>query len=260
MAEAPPNTKFRSITYNGVTFDASAPRSSDREGKKYMRYVRYDGKTKVVHWGQPGVDMQRDEPGRRRAYNARHNCDDAKDPFSPKFQACWHWNTTKSAQRVLQASKAASRKNDKRDGFEPPDDVVNKELYKKIYRRIKRDVEKDGRDWGAYDSGQLVQQYKREGGKYRGRKKSLYARIRQTSKSLSDWFDKEDWVDIGSKDEDGNFKPCSSGRKDPMCRPRSEAEKLTQAEIDRLVRRKRRVGGVGERIDADPGDLRRKDS
>lgn len=80
------------ITYNGVRFQATAPRASTRDDKKYMRTVRYEGNERVVHWGQPDVDMQRDEPDRLSAFNSRHSCSEKRDPFAPRFQACWHWN------------------------------------------------------------------------------------------------------------------------------------------------------------------------
>lgn len=63
-------------------------------------------------------------------------------------------------------------------------------------------------------------------------------------KSLDQWF-REDWVDISRPKPDGGFEPC--GRPDagegkyPKCVPASRAAKMTQAEIDSAVRRKRRA-------------------
>ena len=42
-----------------------------------------------------------------------------------------------------------------------------------INANIKRRVKRKGQRWGAYTSGNLVQAYKRAGGKYSGRKKSF---------------------------------------------------------------------------------------
>jgi len=94
-----------SITYNGVRFQATAPRSSTRDDKKYMRTVRYDGNEREVHWGQPDVDMQRDEPDRLAAFNSRHSCIEKRDPFAPGFQACWHWNERSKSIRLDAATK-----------------------------------------------------------------------------------------------------------------------------------------------------------
>ena len=54
-----------------------------------------------------------------------------------------------------------------------PNNVVNKKKYASIKKKIKRRVKRKGQRWGAYTSGNLVQAYKRAGGKYRGRKKSF---------------------------------------------------------------------------------------
>ena len=51
-----------------------------------------------------------------------------------------------------------------------PANVVNAALYDKIHASIKKKLKKQGRGWSAYASGQLVQEYKRRGGKYRGKK------------------------------------------------------------------------------------------
>lgn len=91
---APPNAQFSRYRYNGVTFEATIPAPSTREDKKYQRYVRFEGDERLVHWGQPNEDMERDNPQSRENFNSRHNCDAKRDPFSPGFQACWHWNTS----------------------------------------------------------------------------------------------------------------------------------------------------------------------
>lgn len=88
---APENVTFSSVTYNGVTVQASPVRPSSREDKKFMRYVRHNGDERLIHWGQPGEQMERDDAQARANFNSRHNCDGKRDPFSPGFWACWAW-------------------------------------------------------------------------------------------------------------------------------------------------------------------------
>lgn len=83
--------KFRSYTFNGVTCQATGRRPSSRDDKKYERTVRYQGNERVVHYGDPNMDMQRDDPERRQAFIDRHSCEDKKDPFAPGFWACLDW-------------------------------------------------------------------------------------------------------------------------------------------------------------------------
>ena len=96
---------------------------------------------------------------------------------------------------------------------------------KKLYESIKSDVKSKVNRWpSAYASGQLVQQYKRQGGKYRCERSNLFG-------SLTRWF-KEKWVDVCTG------KPC--GRKDkerrgyPYCRPSKRVNSQTPTTVQQL--------------------------
>jgi len=73
---------------------------------------------------------------------------------------------------------------------------------------------------------------------------NLHQDDEESSKSLTQWF-KEEWVDISRPKPGGGFEPC--GRPDadtgkyPKCVPASRAAKMTQAEIDSAIQRKRRA-------------------
>ena len=62
--------------------------------------------------------------------------------------------------------------------------------------------------------------------------------------SLTQWY-KDRWVDIGAPKKNGKFQPCGrpsakgSKRKYPKCVPASKAAKMTKAQRDSAVRRKR---------------------
>jgi HK97 family phage major capsid protein len=79
---------------NGVTCTATRRRSSTRDDKKYMREVTYKGNTRLVHYGDPNLEMQRDNPERRRNFLARHSCSEKRDPFKAGFWACYDWKNT----------------------------------------------------------------------------------------------------------------------------------------------------------------------
>jgi hypothetical protein len=84
--------------------------------------------------------------------------------------------------------------------------------------------------------------------------------------SLHKWFNKENWVDISRTQENGSHPDCGASagkgsrgsdgsRAYPVCRPKKEADKLTDAEKERLVRRKRREDnkpGDPDRVDMKP--------
>jgi len=74
-------------------------------------------------------------------------------------------------------------------------------------------------------------------------------------KSLKEWF-REDWVDISRPKKGGGFEPCgrsdASSGKYPKCVPASRAARMSQAEIDSAVRRKRRGESTQTRQDKKP--------
>lgn len=75
-------------------------------------------------------------------------------------------------------SRSCKKTHKRVSGVCVPNNVVNKKLYARIKKRISRRVKRKGQRWGAYTSGNLVQAYKRAGGKYRGRKKSFIRRTK----------------------------------------------------------------------------------
>jgi len=83
--------EFKRYTYNGVTVQATGRRSSDRDGKAWMRTVRSGDNERVVHYADPDMLMRRNNPGARKNFLARHGCSDKSDPFSPGFWACYDW-------------------------------------------------------------------------------------------------------------------------------------------------------------------------
>ena len=74
-------------------------------------------------------------------------------------------------------------------------------------------------------------------------------------KSLTRWF-KEKWVDISRPKPGGGFEPCgrpnAGDEKYPKCVPAARAARMTQAEIDSAVRRKRRAESTQNREDKKP--------
>lgn len=95
-------------TYNGVTCQASRRRSSSRDDKKYERTVKYDDTEKLVHYGDPNMEMRRDDEEARANFLSRHNCDEKTDPFSPGYWACYDWaNPDEKESNVTTETKEA---------------------------------------------------------------------------------------------------------------------------------------------------------
>jgi len=67
------------------------PTKGDR--KKYKVYVRNDkGNVVKVEFGDPNMEIKRDDPARRKAFRARHNCDTKKDKTTAGYWSCKFWS------------------------------------------------------------------------------------------------------------------------------------------------------------------------
>lgn len=66
--------------------------------KKFGAYVKNDkGNTILVKFGDPNLEIKRDNPERRKNFRARHGCDKdarAKDKTTPKYWSCRQWRAS----------------------------------------------------------------------------------------------------------------------------------------------------------------------
>ena len=61
--------------------------------KKFGVYVKNPktGNVIMVKFGDPNMEIKRDDPDRRRNFRARHKCDTAKDKTTPRYWSCKFW-------------------------------------------------------------------------------------------------------------------------------------------------------------------------
>ena len=104
-----------------------------------------------------------------------------------------------------------------------PDNVLNKELYKKA----KEIADKTYKRHSAYKSMFLVKTYKELGGKYSGKKET---------KGVSRW-NKEAWLQVLPYLENNKKVPCGSGSNKKGCRPTVKVDDKTPSTIDMLVKK-----------------------
>ncbi len=61
--------------------------------KKFKVYVRNKkGNVIKVNFGDPNMEIKRDDPKRRKSFRARHKCAQAKDRTKPKYWSCKMWS------------------------------------------------------------------------------------------------------------------------------------------------------------------------
>jgi hypothetical protein len=62
--------------------------------KKFSVYVKNDkGNTVKVNFGDPNMEIKRDDPERRKNFRARHNCDSPGPKWKAKYWSCKFWSS-----------------------------------------------------------------------------------------------------------------------------------------------------------------------
>lgn len=61
--------------------------------RKFMVKVRdkSTGNVKTVRFGDPNMEIKRDDPKRRASFRARHKCATATDRTTPRYWSCRQW-------------------------------------------------------------------------------------------------------------------------------------------------------------------------
>lgn len=62
--------------------------------KKFSVYVKNDkGNVVKVNFGDPNMEIKRDDPERRKSYRARHNCDNPGPKWKANYWSCRMWSS-----------------------------------------------------------------------------------------------------------------------------------------------------------------------
>lgn len=93
------NVNLNEAEYKGKEVELGKPTKGDV--KKFKVYVKNaKGNVVKVNFGDPNMEIKRDDPERRKAFRARHKCSDAKDRTTPKYWSCKMWSKT-SVSKIL---------------------------------------------------------------------------------------------------------------------------------------------------------------
>ena len=80
--------KDKNVTLNKPFRTPSGP-------KKFSVYVKNDsGNVVKVNFGDPNMEIKRDDPERRKSYRARHNCDNPGPKWKANYWSCKMWSKT----------------------------------------------------------------------------------------------------------------------------------------------------------------------
>lgn len=73
--------------------------------KKFSVYVKNEkGNVVKVNFGDPNMEIKRDDPARRKSFRARHNCDNPGPKWKARYWSCKMWSQ-KSVTKVTKGSE-----------------------------------------------------------------------------------------------------------------------------------------------------------
>lgn len=117
--------------YQGKKVELNKPFRNSDGPKKFSVYVKNDkGNVVKVNFGDPNMEIKRDDPDRRKAFRSRHNCDNPGPKWKARYWSCKFWEKNKSVTDLTES-----------DLNESPDN-------------ISESVE-EGRFWTKHRSGQI---------------------------------------------------------------------------------------------------------
>ena len=89
--------------YDGRKVTLNKPfRSTDKKKKFYVYVKNEKGNVIKLGFGDPGMEIKRDDPGRRKNFRARHQCDSNPGPkWKARYWSCKFWEPGKSVTDLL---------------------------------------------------------------------------------------------------------------------------------------------------------------
>ena len=86
--------------YQGEKVTLNKPRRIKGGNKKFEVFVQSGGKVKRVAFGDPNMEIRRDDPKARANFRARHNCDSKKDKTTAGYWSCRMWEGGTSVSQL----------------------------------------------------------------------------------------------------------------------------------------------------------------
>jgi len=105
-------TDFAKAEYQGETVTLNKPRRIKGGNKKFEVFVQDGGKVKRVAFGDPNMEIRRDDPKARANFRSRHSCDTKKDKTTAGYWSCRMWESNTSVGEMTKNIEGKILKTD----------------------------------------------------------------------------------------------------------------------------------------------------
>lgn len=96
--------------YQGETVSLNKPRRIQGGNKKFEVFVQDGDKVKRVAFGDPNMEIRRDDPQARANFRSRMSCDTASDKTSARYWSCRMWEADTSVSEMTKAESSPEGK------------------------------------------------------------------------------------------------------------------------------------------------------
>ena len=95
---------FAKAEYQGEKVTLNKPRRIKGGNKKFEVFVQSGGKIKRVAFGDPNMEIRRDDPKARANFRSRHSCDSKKDKTTAGYWSCRMWEGGTSVSQLTKTT------------------------------------------------------------------------------------------------------------------------------------------------------------
>ena len=109
--------------YQGRSVTLNKPFRTPGANKKFGVYTKNDsGNVVLVRFGDPNMEIKRDDPKRRKAFRDRHNCANPGPKHKARYWSCRQWRGGKKVEAGMEdyifSTKEGAEKKSREIGFE----------------------------------------------------------------------------------------------------------------------------------------------
>ena len=95
------NQDLTESEYEGRKVKLNDPFRTPKGPKKFSVYVRNEkGNVVKVNFGDPNMEIKRDDPNRRKSFRSRHNCDNPGPKTKARYWSCRMWEKGKTVSEL----------------------------------------------------------------------------------------------------------------------------------------------------------------
>ena len=99
------NLQVEAAEYQGRKVKLNDPSRSSDGKKKFYVYVKNEkGNVIKLGFGDPNMEIKRDDPERRKSFRARHQCDTNPGPkYKARYWSCRQWESGRKVEAELES-------------------------------------------------------------------------------------------------------------------------------------------------------------